>query len=166
MLDPRGGPTTGAPNWSSGYMPAVHQGTVLRTTGEPILNLKPPSGTSRDMQRREIDFINQINAGHQRARPGYSELAARIASYELAFRLQATAPDALRKTRAPSRPTASTNRNPTWHSLAQGPAPFGRQCLIARRLSNAVFASCRFILAAVARADKTRGTAITASRRT
>jgi hypothetical protein len=95
MLDPRGGPTTGAPNWSSGYMPAVHQGTVLRTTGEPILNLKPPSGTSRDMQRREIDFINQINAGHQRARPGYSELAARIASYELAFRLQATAPDAL-----------------------------------------------------------------------
>jgi hypothetical protein len=94
MLDPRGGPTTGAPNWSSGYMPAEHQGTLLRTAGEPILNLKPPAGTSREMQRREIDFINELNTEHQAAHPGYSELAARIASYELAFRLQATAPEA------------------------------------------------------------------------
>src|SRR5689334_19203114 len=95
MLDPRGGPTTGAPNWSGGYMPAVHQGTVLRTAGDPILNLQPPAGTSRERQRREIDFINALNAGHQQVRPGYSELAARIASYELAFRLQTTAPEAL-----------------------------------------------------------------------
>jgi hypothetical protein len=62
-------------------MPAVHQGTVLRSSGEPILNLKPPPGTSRDLQRREIDFINALNAGHQRLHPGYSELAARISSY-------------------------------------------------------------------------------------
>jgi hypothetical protein len=137
MLDPRGGPTTGPPNWSSGYMPAVHQGTVLRTTGEPILNLQPPAGTSRDMQRREIDFINEINAGHQSARTGYSELAARIASYELAFRLQATAPDVLDLSQEDPRTLEAYGLNdpkPTWHSFAQGPAPFGRQCLIARRL--------------------------------
>jgi hypothetical protein len=137
MLDPRGGPTTGAPNWSSGYMPAVHQGTVLRTSGEPILNLKPPAGTSRDMQRREIDFINELNAKHQQTRPGYSELAARIASYELAFRLQATAPEALDITQEDARTIEAYGINepkPTWHSLAQGPAPFGKQCLIARRL--------------------------------
>jgi hypothetical protein len=137
MLDPRGGPTTGPPNWSSGYMPAVHQGTVLRTTGEPILNLKPPQGTSRDAQRREIDFINALNSEHQHTRPGYSELAARIASYELAFRLQATAPEALDLSQEDPRTIEAYGINepkPDWHSLAQGPAPFGRQCLIARRL--------------------------------
>jgi hypothetical protein len=137
MLDPRGGPTTGAPNWSSGYMPAVHQGTVLRTAGEPILNLKPPVGTSREMQRREIDFINAVNAGHQRSRPGYSELAARIAGYELAFRLQSAAPEALDLSREDPRTLDLYGINdpkPDWHPFAQGPAPFGRQCLIARRL--------------------------------
>ena len=137
MLDPRGGPTTGAPNWSSGYMPAVHQGTVLRTAGEPILNLQPPASTSRDLQRREIDFINALNAQHQIARSGYSELAARIASYELAFQLQSAAPEALDISREDPRTIEAYGINepkPTWHSLAQGPAPFGRQCLIARRL--------------------------------
>ena len=137
MLDPRGGPTTGAPNWSSGYMPAVHQGTLLRTAGEPILNLQPPAGMSRDAQRREIDFINTLNAEHQRVRPGYSELAARIASYELAFRLQAAAPEALDLSQEDPRTIEAygiTEPKPQWHSLAQGPASFGRQCLIARRL--------------------------------
>lgn len=137
MLDPRGGPTTGTPNWSSGYMPAAYQGTLLRTTGEPILNLQPPAGTSRAMQRREIDFINELNTAHEQARPGYSELSARIASYELAFRLQSTAPEALDLSQEDPRTLAAYGLNepkPDWHSLAQGPAPFGRQCLIARRL--------------------------------
>lgn len=137
MLDPRGGPTTGAPNWSSGYMPAVHQGTVLRTGGDPILNLRPPAGINRDMQRDEIDFINTLNAEHQRGHPGYSELEARIASYELAFRLQATAPEALDLSQEDPRTIEMYGINepkPDWSALAQGPAPFGRQCLIARRL--------------------------------
>lgn len=137
MLDPRGGPTTGPPNWSSGYMPAVHQGTILRTDGEPILNLHPPGGIGRDMQRREIDFINAVNAEHQRPRAGYSELAARISSYELAWRLQATAPEALDISKEDPRLIEAYGINepkPDWHSLAQGPAPFGKQCLIARRL--------------------------------
>ncbi len=137
MLDPRGGPTTGAPNWSSGYMPAVHQGTVLRTTGEPVLNLKPPAGMSRGSQRREIDFINALNAEHQVAHPGHSELAARIASYELAFRLQSTAPEALDLSQEDPRTLEKYGLHepkPDWHPFAQGPAPFGRQCLTARRL--------------------------------
>ncbi len=137
MLDPRGGPTTGAPNWSSGYMPAVHQGTILRTTGEAILNLKPAAGTSSEAQRREIDFINALNAEHQSAHPGYSELAARIASYELAFRLQTTAPEALDLSQESPATLESYGVNapkPDWHTLAQGPSAFGKQCLTARRL--------------------------------
>ncbi len=137
MLDPRGGPTTGAPNWSSGYMPAVHQGTVLRTQGEPILDLRPPSGVTAEMQQNEIEFINALNARHQAARGGNTDLGARIASYELAFRLQATAPEALDLSQEDPRTLQMYGVNepkPAWHSLAQGPAPFGRQCLIARRL--------------------------------
>lgn len=137
MLDPRGGPTTGAPNWASGYMPAVHQGTVLRTSGEPILNLKPPGTMTREMQRREIDFINELNASHLSAHPGASELQARIASYELAFRLQETAPEALDLSQEDPRTIEMYGINepkPDWHSLALGPSTFGRQCLTARRL--------------------------------
>ena len=137
MLDPRGGPTTGAPNWSSGFMPAVHQGTVLRTAGEPILNLHPPAGRTSEAQRREIEFVNSLNAEHLKDRPGYSELAARISSYELAFRLQSTAPEALdlsREDPATLEMYGINEPKPDWHALAQGPAPFGRQCLTARRL--------------------------------
>lgn len=137
MLDPRGGPTTGPPNWSSGYMPAIYQGTVLRTSGQPMLNLKPSDGTSRPMQRREIDFINELNATHEAAHPGYSELAARIASYELAYNLQATAPEALDLSQEDERTLNAYGIHepkPDWHSLAQGPAAFGKQCLTARRL--------------------------------
>ncbi len=137
MLDPRGGPTTGAPNWSGGYMPAVHQGTVLRTTGEPILDLARPPGWSRERQQREIGFLNELNAAHAQARPGYSELQARIASYELAFRLQSTAPEALDLSQEDPRTLEMYGigqPKPDWHPFAQGPAPFGRQCLTARRL--------------------------------
>jgi hypothetical protein len=137
MLDPRGGPTTGAPNWSNGYMPAVHQGTVLRTAGEPILNLKPSGGATREMQRGELDFIHALNEQHLDAHPGFSELQARIASYQLACQLQASAPEALdiaREDRKTIEMYGIDQAKPGWHSLAQGPAPFGKQCLIARRL--------------------------------
>jgi len=136
MLDPRGGPTTGAPNWSSGYMPAAYQGTVLRSAGDPILNLHPPDGVSREMQRSQIDLIQSLNAEHLRDRPGYSELQARIASYELAFQLQSTAPEALDlSTESEATRSLYGIHSPKGsHPLTVGPAPFGRQCLIARRL--------------------------------
>ncbi len=136
MLDPRGGPISGAANWSSGFMPAAYQGTVFRAGGQPILNLDSASGLSAAMQRDLITTANTWNAEHLAARPGYSELQARIASYELAFRLQTTAPEALdlaSETEA-TKEMYGLNDPKTDHPLALGPAPFGRQCLIARRL--------------------------------
>jgi len=136
MLDPRGGPTTGAPNWSSGYMPAAYQGTVLRSAGDPILNLHPPRDLTREMQRSQIDLIQSLNAQHLQDRPGHSELQARIASYELAFQLQSAAPEALdiASESDATRTLYGINSPKGSHPLTVGPAPFGRQCLVARRL--------------------------------
>ena len=136
MLDPRGGPISGAANWSSGFMPAAYQGTVFRASGQPILNLESTSGLTSEMQRDLINAANTLNAEHLRQRPGYSELEARIASYELAFQLQNTAPEALdlaQETEV-TRELYGLNDPKGDHALALGPAPFGRQCLIARRL--------------------------------
>lgn len=136
MLDSRGGPISGAANWSSGFMPAAFQGTVFRAAGQPVLNLSPAGSMTEAQQRDLIETANRLNAAHLAARPGYSELQARIASYELAFQLQSTAPEALDL----AGESESTKRlygleDPkTDHPLALGPAPFGRQCLTARRL--------------------------------
>ena len=137
MLDPRGGPTSGAPNWSNGYMPASYQGTLMRSGGQPILNLRPPANIDAASQRAEIDLLNELNRSYSQDRNGYSELEARIASYELAFQLQIAAPEAMDL----SQETAETiamygidEPKPDWHPLALGPSTFGRQCLIARRL--------------------------------
>lgn len=137
MLDPRGGPTSGAPNWSNGYMPASYQGTLMRSGGQPILNLRPPANIDAASQRAEIDLLNELNRNYSQDRNGSSELEARIASYELAFELQIAAPEAMDL----SQETAETiamygidEPKPDWHPLALGPSTFGRQCLIARRL--------------------------------
>ncbi|MEO8425693.1 MAG: DUF1501 domain-containing protein [Verrucomicrobiota bacterium] len=136
MLDPRGGPISGAANWSSGFMPAAYQGTVFRASGQPILNLDSTSGLTPEMQRDIISTANVLNAEHLASRPGYTELQARIASYELAFQLQSTAPEALDLTqeKEETKQLYGLNDPKTGHPLALGPAPFGRQCLIARRL--------------------------------
>ena len=136
MNDPRGGPAGGPPNWGSGYMPAAYQGTVLRSQGEPILNLNPPAGLPRGVQRDRVRTINAFNAEHLAANPGYSELDARIASYELAFRLQTAAPEALDLSRESRRTRELYGLyDPTpKHPLSLGPRPFGEQCLMARRL--------------------------------
>jgi hypothetical protein len=125
LLDQRGGPITGPPNWSSGFMPATYQGTQFRTSGDPILNLTPPAGTSAGQQRNELDLLARLNGLHG---PDDSELVARVASYELAFRMQAHAPEAVDL----SRETEQTRReygldNPQTEK-------FGRRCLLARRL--------------------------------
>jgi hypothetical protein len=137
MLDPRGGPISGAANWSSGFMPAAFQGTHLRNQGDPILDLSPAAGLSRSLQRDQIDTINTLNARHLHERPGYSELQARIATYELAFQLQRSAPEVMDLSRE-SRQTLDlygvNEPKPNNHRLAQGPAHVGRQLLIARRL--------------------------------
>lgn len=128
MLDFRGGPITGPPNWNSGFMPATYQGTQFRTSGDPILNLRPPKGVSEAQQREQLDLLKDFDQQHAGAHPDNSELAARIASYELAFRMQSHAPEAVDL----SQETAETKKrfgvdNPKTER-------FGRQCLLARRL--------------------------------
>ena len=95
MLDSTGGPISGAKNWTSGYMPASYQGTVFRSKGDPILNLKHSGGMPAAEQRTIIDSLNHLNQGHHSTRLDNSNLAARIASYELAYKMQATAPEAI-----------------------------------------------------------------------
>ena len=128
MLDPRGGPISGAKNWSSGYMPATYQATVVRSRGKPILDLAPPEGVSPEMQRDMLDSLGAYNREHYRARGDNSDLAARIASYELAFRMQRHAPEAVDLARESPRTLAlyGMDRKET--------EVFGRQCLLARRL--------------------------------
>jgi hypothetical protein len=128
MLDPTGGPISGAKNWSSGYMPASYQGTILRTRGAPILDLQPPPGTSRELQRDLIDTIYHANQEHALTRNANSDLAARVASYELAFKMQLSAPEAMdlgQETQA-TLDMYGVGKNPT--------DDFGKRCLLARRL--------------------------------
>jgi hypothetical protein len=128
MLDPTGGPISGAKNWSSGYMPATYQGAILRSAGEPILDLKRPAGMSEAMQRRLLDVLHAYNAEHQAPRADNSNLAARVASYELAFNMQMHAPEAVDL----SGETEATKR--LYGMDDQRTMEFGRRCLLARRL--------------------------------
>ena len=95
MLDQSGGPISGAKNWSSGYMPATYQGTVLRPAGTPILDLARPAELSQDAQRKLLDTLQEYNHEHLTPRADNSNLAARIASYELAYKMQSNAPEAV-----------------------------------------------------------------------
>src|SRR5690606_16629169 len=111
-------------------------GTVFRSSGQPILNLSAPGGITSQMQRQQITALNELNSLHLEQNPGYSELQARIASYELAFQLQRTAPESLNlneETEATQRMYGIYDPKPD-HPLSIGPEHFGRQCLIARRL--------------------------------
>ncbi len=128
MLDPIGGPISGAKNWASGYMPATYQGTVLRSAGDPILDLQRPTGMGAGTQRRVLDALREFNADHAALHPENSNLAARIASYELAFNMQRHAPEAVDLTRE----TAATRR--LYGLDDPRTEEFGRRCLLARRL--------------------------------
>ncbi|MFL5241762.1 MAG: DUF1501 domain-containing protein [Gemmataceae bacterium] len=128
MTDPRGGPISGASNWTAGFMPAAYQGTLFRGKGSPLLDLATPPGASDRTQRAALDLLKQLNEEHKLMRPGDSELAARIESYELAYRMQTSAPEVvnLDKENAKTRERYGLNEKQT--------ADFGRKCLITRRL--------------------------------
>jgi hypothetical protein len=128
LMDKRGGPISGQPNWSSGFMSAAYSGTLFRPAGDPILDLRGPGHVSREAQREQLDLLAKLNQEHLDSRPGGRELAARAASYELAFRMQAAAPDAvdLTKEAAKTLDLYGVGKKPT--------DEFGRNCLIARRL--------------------------------
>ncbi|MFN7935251.1 MAG: DUF1501 domain-containing protein [Bryobacteraceae bacterium] len=128
MTDPRGGPISGASNWTAGYMPAAYQGTLFRSQGAPLLDLTTPAGTSEQTQRRSLDLLEKLNREHSATRPGDSELEARIQSYELAYRMQTTAADTVDLAKEKSKTLEMYGiHNPLT-------ADFGRKCLITRRL--------------------------------
>jgi hypothetical protein len=128
IYDSRGGPFGGPANWSAGFMPAAFQGTVFRTIGDPIIDLRPPVDLPTEEQRARLDHLARLNDLDLRRYPGSSELAARISSYELAYRMQGCAPEAVDFSREPETIKKLYGLdNPIT-------APFGQQCLMARRL--------------------------------
>ncbi len=121
-------PPGGNRQWSTGFMPSTFQGTKFREGKTPILNVSPPDGYNDDRQRGKIDFIQQLNRQHLESRRGDSDLEARIASYELAYRMQSAAPEATDL----SSETADTLA--LYGLDQQETAANGRNCLLARRM--------------------------------
>jgi hypothetical protein len=128
IYDHRGGPNAGVSNWNNGYLPTAYQGTVFRPTGDPILDLRPPAGVGPERQRARLDQLAKLNEEHASHYPGSSELAARISSYELAYRMQGCAPEAVDVTK-------ESDATRKLYGLDDPiTEPFGKQCLMARRL--------------------------------
>jgi hypothetical protein len=133
LPDPGGWVKGGAPAWGNGFLPAAYQGTLFRGGSSPILHLNTPKGVPESQQRRTLGLINRLNAEHasRRVEPGGSldsELSARIAAYELAFRMQASAPevvDVAGETQATRRLYGLDDKDT---------AEFGLRCLLARRM--------------------------------
>jgi hypothetical protein len=128
MLDNKGGPISGPKNWSSGYMPAAYQGVVIRADKTPIHNLERPAGITLEAQRDLLDRVREKNEEHQAARADNTELAARIASYELAYKMQQHAPEAVDFSK-------ETKETLDLYGIdGSRTEDFGRKCLLARRL--------------------------------
>lgn len=128
LLDYPEDPPGGARNWSTGFMPATYQGTRFRAGDTPILHLRPPQSESEHTQRAKLDFVQELNRRHRAARGEDHDLDARIAAYELAYRMQSAAPEAVDLTRE----TEETRR---LYGLDEKTTErMGRNCLLARRL--------------------------------
>ncbi|HEY7156672.1 MAG TPA: DUF1501 domain-containing protein [Gemmataceae bacterium] len=126
--DPLGLPINGIENWQAGFLPPVYQGTRFRATGAPVLNLKPDVERPAEIDQIQRDLLTQLDQMHKAARPGQPDLDARIASYELAARMQLAASDALDLSN-------ESNKTLTRYGIGQEPTDsYGRRCLIARRL--------------------------------
>lgn len=128
LIDPGQLPVLGVENWSNGWLPSIYQGTVIRPTEPRILDLTPPAHLKGKAQRRALEFLEQLNSRHIADRPGQLDLQARIASYQLAAKMQTAATDALDL----SRETKATQELYGLHEKAT--AEYGSRCLIARRL--------------------------------
>ena len=121
-------PLGGARNYGTGYMPATYQGTLFRNGPNPILNLNSPSEVGAERQKAKLGLIGELNDIHRRERPGDSHLDARQAAYELAFRMQAAAPEAIDL----SQESEKTKEMYGFHRKET--AEMGQRCLLARRL--------------------------------
>jgi hypothetical protein len=128
LPDPRGLPAGGAIQWTSGFLPAAHQGVAFRTSGEPIPDLFPARDVKADDRKAGLGLLEKMNKDFADADPGDSTLAARIRSYELAARMQASIPEALGLDREPEPIKRLYGMD------APASEGFGRNCLLARRL--------------------------------
>jgi hypothetical protein len=128
LLDYPEDPPGGARNWSTGFMPATYQGTRFRDGGTPVLHLRPPSSESGQSQRAKLDFVQELNHRHHAERGADHDLEARIAAYELAYRMQSAAPEAVDL----ARETEETRR--LYGLDDKTTERMGRNCLLARRL--------------------------------
>lgn len=128
MQDNKASVVNGPRNWSAGFMPAMYQGVRLSEGSQPISNLNPPEGTGGSQQQGKLQLLDRLNRQFASQHPEQSELEARIASYELAFRMQAQAPEAV----AVEEESAETQ---AMYGMDQKEtATYGRMCLLARRL--------------------------------
>lgn len=126
--DPLGLPINGVENWQSGFLPPLFQGTRFKATGSPVLNLRPEVERPADVIAMERDLLARLDAAHKGKRPGNPKLDARIASYELAARMQMAATDALDLGQ-------ETQGTLDMYGIGKQPTEsYGRRCLIARRL--------------------------------
>ena len=121
-------PQGGAANWSNGFLPSDYQGTPLRSIGSPILDIDPPPGVSRYHQRQNLDLLAEFNEAHAARHPEHEELAARMANYELAFRMQMEVPDVIDI-------DSEDEKTKELYGIGDETTDaFGRKCLLARRL--------------------------------
>lgn len=128
LPDPKGMPVDGARNWSSGWLPPLYQGTVVRSEGAPVLHLNPSTARAAEVEQGRMNLLRTLNAGHKQARPGELDLDARMASFELAARMQLSATDALELRQ-------ETEATQHLYGLHQDVTrSYGRRCLMARRL--------------------------------
>ncbi len=126
--DPGGLPVDGVKNWSSGWLPAVFQGTPFGSGKSPVVNLHPPEGSSPTARRNQLAFLERLNREYLQRHPGNSELAARLANFETAARMQTSVPEVLDI----SRETAETQE--MYGLNDEATREYGTRCLIARRL--------------------------------
>ena len=120
------GPSGGNSNWGSGFLPTVYQGVTFRTSGDPVLFLSNPPGVSDGLQRESLDAINALNQHHLNE-VGDPEIATRINSFEMAYRMQSEAPDAIDISKEPAHVLKMYGAEP-------GKPSFAATCLLARRL--------------------------------
>jgi hypothetical protein len=126
--DPKGLPINLTQNWQSGWLPPLFQGTRFRSEGLPLLNLKPPEELPSPLVEAQRDLLRSLDEAHRTRRPGIGELDARIASYELAARMQMSATDALDLSQESEATREMYGLN------EEATQSYGRRCLMARRL--------------------------------
>ena len=124
----RGLPKGHSQNWGAGFLPSVYQGTWLKPSGDPIDNLNPPDVLDEQRQRHQLDLLAKLNKRHAEQNPAEKELAARIESFELAYRMQSAAPEALDIEQEPK------HIRDLYGMDDKKCAHFARQCVISRRL--------------------------------